>query len=52
MFRSNEGPFTGTVNDIISCTFKNELNGVIFTHGVKKIKGAAHKNHDLDVMCK
>ena len=25
---------------------------VLFTHNVKKIKGAAHKNRDLDDICK
>ena len=35
--------------------FKNGFNGdpmVLFTHNVKKIKGAAHKNGDVDGRCK
>ena len=35
--------------------FKNRLNAVLshpFTHDVKKIEGAAHKNGDIDATCK
>ena len=47
--------FTRTVNVTIFRTILKLVQfipTVLFTHNVKKIKGAAHKNGDIDDMCK
>ena len=48
------GPFTRTVNVTVFVSLKwVQCNpNVLFTHSVKNIKGAAHKNSDVEGMCK